>query len=95
MANVPSTVAAWVLSVLVAFFTNRSFVFESKESSAAGRWREFVSFFGCRVLTGLLDVLIMAVTVDVLGWNGLIWKVISNVIVIVLNYIASKFFIFK
>ena len=95
VANVPSTVAAWVLSVLFAFFTNRSLVFESRESSAAGRWREFVSFFGCRVLTGLLDVLIMAAAVDWMGWNGLLWKLISNVIVIVLNYLASKFFIFK
>lgn len=95
IANVPSTVAAWLLSVLFAFFTNRRFVFESRESSAAGRWREFVSFFGCRILTGILDVVIMAVAVDMMGWNGLLWKLISNVIVIVLNYVASKFLIFK
>ena len=95
MANVSSTVAAWLLSVIFAFFTNRSFVFESKENSAAGRWREFVSFFGCRILTGILDVAIMAVAVDMMGWNGLVWKIISNVIVIVLNYVASKFLIFK
>ena len=95
VANVPATVAAWLLSVLFAFVTNRRFVFESKESTAAGRWREFVSFFGCRVLTGILDVAIMAAAVDMMGWNGLLWKLISNVIVIVLNYVASKFLIFK
>lgn len=95
LANVPSTIAAWLVAVIFAFYTNRRFVFESRESTAAGRWREFGSFFGCRVLTGILDVLIMAAAVDWMGWNGLLWKLISNVLVIVLNYIASKFFIFK
>ena len=95
VANVPSTIIAWVVSVLFAFYTNRRFVFESKQTGTAARWREFVSFFGCRVLTGALDVVIMALAVDVMGWNGLVWKVISNVLVIILNYIASKFFIFK
>jgi len=95
VANVPSTIAAWVVSVLFAFYTNRRFVFESRQTEAAARWREFISFFGCRVLTGVLDVVIMALAVDVMGWNGLLWKIISNVLVIILNYVASKFFIFK
>lgn len=95
MANVPSTIAAWLVSVIFAFLTNRSFVFESKETELRGRLRELVSFFGCRILTGILDVAIMALAVDMMGWNGLVWKIISNVIVIVLNYVASKFFIFK
>ena len=95
MANVPSTVAAWLVSVIFAFLTNRSFVFESKETELRGRLRELLSFFGCRILTGILDVAIMALAVDMMGWNGLVWKIISNVIVIVLNYVASKFFIFK
>jgi len=95
MANVPSTILAWLVSVIFAFLTNRSFVFESKETELRGRLRELLSFFGCRILTGILDVLIMALAVDMMGWNGLIWKIISNVIVIVLNYIASKFFIFR
>ena len=81
--------------MLFAFFTNRRFVFESRETTAAGRWREFVSFFGCRVATGVLDVVIMAVAVDLMGWNGLVWKLISNVLVIVLNYVASKWLIFR
>lgn len=95
VANVPSTILAWVTAVVFAFYTNRRFVFESKATDAAERWREFVSFFGCRILTGILDVAIMAFAVDLMGWNGLVWKVLTNVIVVVLNYIASKFFIFK
>lgn len=95
IANVPSTIAAWLVSVIFAFVTNRSLVFESRETELRGRLRELVSFFGCRVLTGVLDVIIMAVAVDMLGWNGLLWKLISNVLVIILNYLASKFLIFR
>ena len=93
--NVPSTAAAWAVSVLFAFFTNRSFVFESRQNTLTGRLRELASFFGCRALTGVLDVGIMAFCVDFMGQNGLLWKFISNVLVVVLNYIASKWFIFK
>lgn len=95
IANVPSAIAAWLVSVIFAFVTNRSLVFESRETELRGRLRELVSFFGCRVLTGVLDVIIMAVAVDMLGWNGLLWKLISNVLVIILNYLASKFLIFR
>ena len=56
---------------------------------------EIPTFFGARIATGLLDVLIMYLAVDVMQWNGMIWKLISNVIVIVLNYIASKLVIFR
>ena len=93
--NVPSTAAAWVVSVLFAFFTNRSFVFESRQNTLTGRLRELASFFGCRLLPGALDVAIMAYCVDFRGGNGLLWKLLSNILVIVLNYAASKLFIFK
>ena len=93
--NVPSDIAAWITSVLFAFVTNRRYVFEQTDNSARRLARDFISFVGCRLATGVLDVAIMYLSVDVMGWNGLVWKMISNVIVIVLNYIASKYFIFK
>lgn len=46
-------------------------------------------------MTGILDVVIMAIAVDYLKWNSLIWKLISNIIVTIINYVASKFIIFK
>lgn len=93
--NVPSDIAAWITSVLFAFVTNRRYVFEQTDNSVRRLARDFVSFVGCRLATGVLDVFIMYLSVDVMGWNGLVWKMISNVIVVVLNYIASKYFIFK
>lgn len=95
IANVPSTCIAWLLAVIFAFITNKKFVFDSRSYARAVVLRELRDFFTCRILTGLLDVAIMFAAVDLLHWNALVWKVISNGLVIVLNYIASKLVIFK
>ena len=57
--------------------------------------KEVISFFMARVLTLIVDVLIMLIFVNVLGFNDKIMKIISQVIVIVSNYILSKVFVFK
>lgn len=93
--NLFSTVIAWIISVLFAFVTNRIFVFESKEKGTANIVREISAFFVCRLLTGAMDVLIMWISVDIMNWNSLVWKIISNVLVIILNFFASKIFVFK
>ncbi len=94
-SNIVSTVSAWFMSVLFAFVTNKIWVFESRSFKAGVLIREMLSFFSCRLLTGALDLLIMYAAVDYMGWNALLWKVISNIIVIVLNYIAGKVLIFR
>lgn len=95
MPNVPATVIAWVLAVVFAYVTNKLFVFDSKSWAVEVLKHELPSFFGCRLLTGILDVVIMYVAVDVMGLHALLWKLISNILVIILNYIASKLLIFK
>jgi putative flippase GtrA len=95
LRNITSTVLAWLAAVIFAFITNKRFVFESKRTNTQERINEVASFFGCRLLTGILDVVIMAFAVDMLQWDGLLWKLISNIIVTIINYIASKFWIFK
>ena len=92
ISNFWSTAAAWLISVLFAFVTNRKWVFESKNNSCI---KELISFFCCRAITGITDIVIMVIAVDIMGWNSLLWKILSNIIVIILNYIASKFFVFK
>lgn len=95
MANVSSTIVAWTLAVLFAMVTNKLYVFDSKSF----RWRvlvwELTTFYACRILTGLLDVGIMYVAVDICDWHPVLWKAISNILVIVLNYVGSKLIIFK
>ena len=93
--NVTSTVIAWALAVLFAFVTNRIFVFESKAKGFKEIIRELLAFFICRFLTGAMDVLIMWISVDIMNWNSLVWKILSNVLVMILNFLASKLFIFK
>lgn len=95
MDTVSGTVIAWIVAVTFAFITNRKMVFESNATHANEILRETLSFFSCRLLTGGLDLLIMYVFVDVTGFNDLVMKAISNIIVIILNYIASKLLIFK
>ena len=95
LINIVSTILAWLAAVLFAFVTNKVFVFESKRTNTTDRINEVISFFGCRLLTGILDVAIMAFAVDMLQWNGLLWKLISNIIVTIINYIASKYLIFR
>ena len=87
-----STTLAWLISVIFAFVTNKLFVFESRKNPLL---KELFSFFGCRIFTGVLDILIMLVFVDMFEFNSLLIKVLSNILVIILNFLFSKFFIFK
>ena len=93
--TVASTIIAWILSVVFAFITNKLFVFESKHRSLKTLLFEACSFFGCRLFSGLLDLFIMWLTVDIWHWNGLLMKIISNIFVIIINYVFSKAIIFR
>ncbi len=93
--NVPATVLAWVLSVAVAYLTNKLWVFRSRSFRPAVLWPELGKFAAARGLTGLLDLAVMFVCVDVLGGPGPAVKLASNALVIVLNYVFSKRLIFK
>lgn len=95
VSNVVSNIIAWVISVLFAFITNKLWVFESKSFDIKLFMKELGSFTLCRVTTGVLDLGIMFVGVDLLKGPAMILKVVSNVIVIILNYIMSKLFVFK
>lgn len=93
--NLLSTLAAWAAAVLFAYVTNKVFVFESKTADKRALLMELVSFFACRLVTGGMDIAIMYVAVDLLHANGTLWKLLSNVVVIIVNYVASKLLIFK
>ena len=95
ISNVVSTVIAWVLAVLFAYITNKLWVFESKSFERKVLVKEIPAFFGCRLATGVLDVVVMYMAVDVMYSNGTVWKIISNILVIIINYVASKLVIFK
>lgn len=95
ISNVVSTIIAWVFAVIFAFITNKIWVFDSKSWEPEIAIKELISFISVRLLTGLFDLAIMYIGVDVLKFNGMIMKILSNVFVLIANYIGSKLFIFK
>lgn len=80
---------------MFAFITNKLIVFKSKDLTAKVILKEGFSFMGARIMSLLIDMVILYVAVDLMGMNDLIIKLVSNVIVIIINYILSKLFIFK
>ena len=90
-----SNAIAWVAAVAFAFLTNKPFVFRSLDWSANVVVPELVKFVGTRIGSGALETLILFVTVDMLHWNGNLWKLITSVLVVVLNYVGSKLLVFR
>ena len=95
LAVVPSTIIAWFLALLFAYYTNGKYVFESKPENFNAKIHEAVNFFACRIATGVFDVVVMYVFADLIGLDDVWVKVTSNIIVVILNYIGSKIFVFK
>ena len=89
-----SNMIAWVAAVAFAFLTNKPFVFKSHDWSAKVVWPELTKFVGCRIGSGILETLFLLVTVDILHWNGNWMKLITSVLVVILNYFGSKFLVF-
>lgn len=90
-----SNMIAWVVAVAFAYLTNKPFVFKSHDWSWKTVGPELAKFVGFRVGSGLLETAIIFVTVDCLLWNGNIWKLVTSVLVVILNYVASKLLVFK
>lgn len=90
-----SNVIAWIAAVAFAYLTNKPFVFKSHDWSAKTVLPELTKFVGCRVGSGLLETAIIFVTVDLLGLNGNLIKVATSVLVVILNYVASKLVVFR
>lgn len=90
---------SWVLANLFAFFTNRAYVFESRARGVGGFLLEMAKFFAARIVTLIIDIVIMFLLVDLTGIHGGFYefcaKIFSNVVVLVLNYIFSKIFVFR
>lgn len=93
-STLPSTLVAWFLAVLGAYITNRKAVFGSNASGFTEIAAEIVRFIASRIATGVLDLVLMIVCVDMLGLPGTLMKFVSNVIVVILNYVASKLLVF-
>lgn len=90
-----ATTAAWIISVIFAFFTNKNYVFNSKRHHFLEVTGEFFSFVFFRALSYVLDIATMIFFIEIIGLDDLITKVMANILVIIFNYFASKFFVFR
>lgn len=94
-----STVIAWFASVLVAYFTNKVWVFGSHYTTVHDFIIELLRFFFYRGLTLVIDLIITYIGINVLKFDTpiqqFIVKFVDNVVVVIANYIFSKWLIFK
>lgn len=90
-----SNIIAWAISLVFAYITNRLYVFESKKYTINKIIAELISFVGCRLFSGILDIVSFYVLVDIVKINDILAKIIISIAVIILNYIFSKFIIFR
>ena len=90
-----ANVISWILAVSFAYITNKKYVFESKTSEKKDLLREISSFVSARLLTLVMEEIILVVGVNLLHIDSMIVKIIAQVVVIVSNYFLSKLFIFK
>ena len=89
-----SNAFAWFFAVLFAYLTQRLWVFGTSAHTILAVIREAVSFFGCRVFTGILDMGVMYIGIELLHGDDLTVKCVANFLVILANYVGSKLIVF-
>lgn len=90
-----ANVIAWVIAVAVAYVTNKLWVFESKSWARSVWIPECLGFVSARLGTGLLDMALMYVMISIISMPKMWAKLVSNVVVIIGNYVLSKLWIFR
>ena len=90
-----SNAIAWIISVVFAYITNKFFVFNSSYINKDVIIEEFIKFMNCRLISGLSEVVLLFLFVDLLLMNDIVAKLIIEVLVALINFIFSKVFIFK
>ena len=90
-----ANVIAWVIAVFFAYFTNRIWVFDGKTEGAGAFLAQMMSFLGGRLVTLLVEEIIIYIFITRLEFASVVIKVIAQIIVIVLNYVFSKLWIFR
>lgn len=89
-----ANVISWVLAVLFAFVTNKKYVFESK-STGYQKFLEMIKFYVSRLTTLGVEMFVMWLLTSPLKVDDMISKIIVQFIIVILNYVFSKLFVFK
>lgn len=86
-----SNIIAWFCSVVFAYVTNALYVFDERQMSI----KQFIEFMVSRISTLIIETIIIYIMINLLTINLLITKIVANIIVIILNFVLSKLFVFK
>lgn len=90
-----ANVFSWIICVIFTYLTNRFFVFQSKVKGIKKVWKEFKDFITARLLTLVMENVILFIMIDLLTVNNMISKLTGQFVVIVSNYFLSKLWIFR
>lgn len=90
-----ANIISWIIAVTFAFFTNRIWVFSAPTNGVKEFILQMLSFFGGRIVTLVIEEVLLFVFITWLGFPSMVIKVIAQIVVIILNYIISKLVIFK
>ncbi len=92
--HVANTVS-WILAVLFAFVTNRTWVFNAKTNDKAAFLKQLLGFYGGRLLTFGAEELLLLIFITWLRFDSMVVKIAAQIVVLILNYIVSKLFVFR
>jgi putative flippase GtrA len=98
LLHIPATVSnviAAIGAIIFAYLTNKPFVFHSHDWSFKTVGAELIKFVGTRLGSMLIQTGIIFVTVDLLAWDGNLMKIVTAVVVVILNYVGSKLLVFR
>ncbi|WP_133014352.1 GtrA family protein [Clostridium cuniculi] len=90
-----SNIISWIISVSFAYVTNKLYVFNSKDKNKDVVIKEFIKFVNCRLTSGVIEMILLFLLVNMIKVNDIISKLVIGVIVVVLNFIFSKVFVFQ
>ena len=95
-----SNILSWVCGVLFAFVVNKWIVFECKSVEKITILKELGGFIGSRIATGILAFVLFPVLLyigldqSIMGFDGMVARIITSIIEIALNWVLSKYFVF-
>ena len=90
-----ANIFSWIITVMFVFLTNRVWVFQTPTKGKTEFVKQMLAFYSGRVVTLIIEEVILLIFITLLGFNSMFVKIVAQIVVILLNYIISKLFIFK
>lgn len=90
-----ANILSWLICVMVAFLTNRTWVFNAETKGRKEFVNQMLNFYAGRLLTLILEEAILGIFITWLGFDSVVVKIVAQALVIITNYVISKLWVFK